>query len=502
MNFLEDNVRRYFGKSGRGLLLVLLLTTAFLISGRDARSDQLRVSALANAGLAVEDRDNQINPFDFGRNPAWLFLDFEQPYIRFIASFDEIHGGLKREYDPRLANDLFVGFSGIKSLGSRQVAAGYIDYQRVGQRQVYHSLESDQYNDPFYLTDLTTGNFQYTGIRTNVDYSFRIREDLCVGGGFDYNINTGLKSVYTRPEIIHNYFRGALGVTWEAKKGFVLGLIYRPTRRLNKTKFVRTDAGYDNIIYSYAGDGIYEIRTISGYTVNELLHGHEGTLQMFYMTDELSAALTTTYGKRDTDIRYSATKRIKEGYWEEELIDIRMISRYKLAGKRLSIGISGSFTDNDGWGVRPAFDEVLLYDNPYRCLSGGAGVSYLFMPLDIMVAAEYIARKYDIKVYDYGASLFRESGVVTNIGRIAIEKNILNVYSFRFGFELTDYPVDRWLKLPQNIDRYRFTGGAGYYMSGWEIDLHLQYSRGVKEGFDEEREELAAVVWFTRKIGR
>ena len=478
------------------------MMAALFFSAQDAMSDQLRISSLANAGLAIEDRDCQINPFDFGRNPAWLYLDFEYPYMRFIASLAEAKGDLRREYDPGLVNDLYFGFSGIKTLGNRQVVSGRIDYQRLREREIFHSLESDQYNDPFYLTDLTTGDFEYYGPRTSVDYSLKIRDGLFFGVGFDYNINTGLKQVYTRPEIIHNYFRGGLGMTWDAGDQLVLGLIYRPMRVQNKTKFARPVEGFDNIIYSYAGDGIYEIRTISGYTINELLHGHEGTFQAFYMTDRLNAGLLATYGRRDTEIRYNKSKRIHKGYWEEELIDIHLKSRYTPQGKQLSIGISGRFTDNDGWGVRPNFAEVLLYDNPYRCLSGGVGASYRLMPLDLTVAAEYLLKKYDIEVYDYGANLFRESGVVTNIGRLALEKNILNVYSFRLGFELTDYPVDRWLKMPQNIDRYSFTGGVGYYLNGWEIDLHLQYGRGVKEGFEEEREELAAIVWFTRIIGQ
>jgi len=42
-----------------------------------ALGDGIRIRSLADARLALEDRDNRINPYDFGRNPAWLMQDFE-----------------------------------------------------------------------------------------------------------------------------------------------------------------------------------------------------------------------------------------------------------------------------------------------------------------------------------------------------------------------------------------------------------------------------------------
>ncbi len=80
---------------------------------------------------------------------------------------------------------------------------------------VSRSLEIDQYNDPFYMTDLTTGDFQHDGPSMSADYALRIRPKLFVGAGFDYDISTGLKDTYTKPEIVHNKFMANLGITYE-----------------------------------------------------------------------------------------------------------------------------------------------------------------------------------------------------------------------------------------------------------------------------------------------
>jgi hypothetical protein len=478
-----------------GAACIVLLAAA----AGNARSDEIRVSTLANASLALEDRDNGINPYDFGRNPSWLFRDYDYSYIRFIASIEERSGHLRREYDPNLINDLYLGFSGIKTLGSNQVVRGYFDYRRLDDREVYRNLEFNQYNDPFYLDDLTTGDFQYYGPRTSVDWALRLRDDLYIGAGFDYDISTGLKQVYTRPEIVHNYFRGNFGLTWLPGGNWSLGLAYRPTRLQNRTEFAKPDEGYDNVIQGYAGDAIYEVRTFSSYTITEVEHGHEGMLQAFWGGAGLKAGLIARVGISENDVKYNATRQYPKGYWREDLYDVRLKARYSPEGRSWTLGVLGGVTSDDGWGIRPEYPEVLLYDNPYLMYTAGIGGSWR-LPGDVTFVGEYIMEKYDIEVSDFGANLFRSADVISNIGRVAVEKKILNVYSFRGGFEYVDFPVDRWLKLPYNIDTYRVSGGLGYYIGGWEIDLHLAWERGVHEDIDLERQDLAAMVWFTRII--
>ena len=61
-------------------------------------------------------------------------------------------------------------------------------------------------------------------------------------------------------------------------------------------------------------------------------------------------------------------------------------------------------------------------------------------------------------------------------------------------------PVDRWLKLPRNMDRYRFTGGFGYATGRWEIDTQFLYSMYTHDDYDTDRTGLSGIVWFTRFV--
>ncbi len=493
---MEDNVRiiRY----GMSRLVTLVFMAVLVLQAAPVRGDGIRIESLANARLALEDRDNQINPFDFGRNPAWLHNDFEFPFLRFSGSLYESKGDLRREYDPHLVNDLFIGVEGNKRLSDRQSVRGYIDYQHLRDREVYRNLEMDQYNDPFYLNDQTTGDFDYYGPRTSIDWSIRLTSDLFLGAGLDYNLSTGLKQVYTRPEIVHNYSQAILGLTWQPSGKWVLGLAYRPLRNQNRTKFAKPDEGFDNVIQGYSGDEIFEVRAFSSYTIMEVEIGHYVDLQGFYIGDELKAGLNIRGGMSETELKYNASRQYPKGYWKEELIDADLKMRWAPAGKPLAVGLSAKYVKDDGWGVRPDFSDVLLYNNPYAMYSAGLGLSYWIRSIDLLLIGEYTAEQYDIEVWDNGANLYRKADHLSQIGRFAVEKNILNVYSFRAGYEYTDYPIDRWIKLPRNIDVSRITGGVGAFFNGWNIDLHLEYGLGTKNDSEEERQELGAVMWFTK----
>ena len=462
------------------------------------RCDELRLSTMANCRLTVEDRDNGINPYDFGRNPAWLAVDFDYPWIRFFFGVEETSGELRREMDPNLISDVYAGFMGSKSLSDRQAINGRFTYGRLRDREVSRSLEIDQYNDCFYLTDLSTGDIEYYGPSTSVDYSLRLREDLFVGGGFDYDICTGLKDQYTKPQITHNYFKGNLGVIKTFGEKWAAGMSVSPVRIQNRTDFSKTDEGFDNVIRQYAGDAIYEVRTFSDYTISEVLFGYEAGLQGFYDGAKLDAGIIATYGMVENEIKFGSTYRYPKGYWKQDIFDVQAKARYTLGGMPLVLGAGAEIKIDDGWGLRPNFDEVLLYDNPFRLYSGSAGATWLARGINMAFTAEYTLNKFDIEALDYGANLFRESGIIQNIGRLAVEKRVFDIYSFRGGVEITDYPIDRWLKMPQNIDKYRYTAGFGIYTGGWEIDAHLEYAHSSHEILDSTRKDLAGIVWFTR----
>ncbi len=462
-----------------------------------AAADEIRTQAMGNCQIALEDRDNQVNPYDYGSNPAYLGFDFERSWIKYIFSIDEKNGDLRRPYDAHALNTAYVEFAGRIRLNDRQSMSGSFRYERLQQGEQQYSLEHDPYNDPFYLTDLTTGDITNWGPVMSADYSLRLSSKASVGAAFDYGISTGLKDYYTKPQVEHNYSRGSVGLLLTPRAEWDFGLIVRPMRLQNRTSFDGTNENKDLIIHRYYGAGIYDIRSFSSYSMTEKLSGIDVDVQNFVTTDRVKVGTIFSYGYAENNIEAKTSPPDKLGYWEDEKTDFRFIARYAPPGAPLALGVNGRAMNVSGWANRPKYAGVVLFDNPIQLRSIGAGASWTMQPTGLTVAADYILNSYDIEANDYGANDFRHQEFVQNVGRLGVEYAAYNVFSIRGGVEVTDYVADRWLKLPENTDRYRFTAGGSYAWRLWQVEALLVYGDDTQNDTGEGRRDLGAVFWLT-----
>jgi len=480
--------------------IVPILIIGALMIGRDGRCNELRLETMGGCRIALDDEDNHVNPYDFGRNPAYLLDDLERSLMQAHIGYEYVDGKLKRLYDPERITNLYAETRLLKSLGERHVINMKFHYGRLRQEGVYRSLEVDQYNDPFYLTDMTVGDYEYVGPESKVDYSLRLTRKIYIGAGFDYTIFSGLKDVYTRPEINHNYIKGNLGLIYKPRKSWILGVVASPVRLQNRTEFDKADEGYDNLLYRYYGDGIYDVLAAGSYTVREVLWGVELAAQNFIVTEKFQIGMQGKYSMSENEIKYGVTSRLLRGFWQDTSVDVELLARYRFSRIPLTVGFKGRYLNDDGWAKRPAYDDVLLYDNPVDLVSTGAGITYQIRPLNLLTSLEYVANQYDISVSDHGANLFRSADIVQNVGRLGLEYSLFNLHSIRAGVEVTDCVVDRWLKLPGSIDRYRFTGGFRYRTGVWDVDIHVGYDMDTRENSDTNRNGFSGIIWFTSMI--
>lgn len=487
-------------KINAGILTVAMLGAFMICSAAAGYCNGLRVLSMGGGWIALEDEDGQINPYDFGVNPAYLLRDYSGSWSRLTFGIDDQSGKLRRPFDPEDTRNLSAGAAGVIDLGERHVVKGSFCYRQLVYKGVAHSLELDQYNDPFYLTDQTTGKFTYYGPSMTVDYSLRLRPRLYVGGKLDYDIASGLKDVYTRPEIVHNYFKTHLGVLYEASGAWTIGFVARPFRMQNRTQFDQSDEGYDNLIIRLFGDGIYDIVATGTGTMREVATGMELSLQNFYMTERLQAGVLLSYGTEENEIEYAISNPDRFGFWQNDSYDARAVARYAFADLPLTVGLSGRYQTQDGWAKRPRYEDVVMYENPVDLVSAGGGMSYRFEQWRLLTSLEYEANMYDITVSDYGADEFRAADVVQNIARFGLEHELFGLHSIRAGFQYTDYLIDRWLKLPANSDEMRFSAGFRYRTSGWDFDITSGYALTTKESVDDEREDIFCMLWATRRI--
>ena len=153
--------------------------------------------------------------------------------------------------------------------------------------------------------------------------------------------------------------------------------------------------------------------------------------------------------------------------------------------------------EDDSWGMRPDYDDVVLYENPLTLNSAGGGITWPIQPLGLLASVEYVMNHYKIEAFDHGAALYRRATISQNIGRVGVGHSIRDVHYVRAGFEYTDFLVDRWLKLPANTDRYRFTAGVQYRTGYWDFDVMMGYNLDTKRNFGAEREAFSGAVWLT-----
>lgn len=482
------------------ILAAAFLTFVLAAYGSAGWCNDLRIMSMGNCRIALEDEDGQINPWDFGVNPAYLLDDYTLSWSRLTFALDDMSGTLKRPFDPEESRIISAGAAGMINLGERHVVQGTFSYRQMVYDKVPNSLELNQYNDPIYLTDQTTGEFTYYGPAMSVDYSLKLFPSLSLGGKLDYDIASGLKDVYTRPEVVHNYFKVHLGLLYRMNDAWSVGIVARPFRLQNRTVFDQTDEGYDNLILRYYGEGIYDIIATGSATMREVQTGWNVSLQNFYLTERLQAGLLLSYETEENEIEYATSNPDRFGFWTDESYDLRAAARYALARLPLTLGVTGRYTTNDGWAKRPRFDDVVLYENPYDLVSFGGGMSYRFAPWRLIVSTEYEANMYDIEVNDYGASAYRSADVVQNIARFGFEHELFGLHSIRGGFQYTDYLVDRWLKLPPNSDEMRFSGGFRYRTGGWDFDISAGYAITTHDDVGDEREDIFGVLWATHRI--
>jgi hypothetical protein len=228
--------------------------------------------------------------------------------------------------------------------------------------------------------------------------------------------------------------------------------------------------------------------------------GAELGVQNFIEMENFKLGALFTYRLTQNKIRYSATRQEFRGFWQNTAYDLQLKSRYSLDGIPLVFGLSGRLSRDDGWARRPEYDDVLLYENPVDLLSLGSGLTYQIRPMNLLTSIEYVMNDYDITASDYGVGTTRKADIVQNIGRLGLEYGLFDLHSIRAGIEVTDYLVDRWIKLPRNTDRYRVTGGFRYRTGYWDIDTFLEYSTNTKSGSDSERRGLSGIVWFTHSM--
>src|SRR3989339_1834135 len=124
---------------------VVFFTLMMIVFSAFSFAQESRTIGMGGLSYSIVDADHSFNPYDLGKNPAWLYLDETETWLKIMPSINYGEGDYKRYYDPQSFTDYNLGFRGIKTLGEDGTFFGETNYSYEMRRDINRSLKYDTY---------------------------------------------------------------------------------------------------------------------------------------------------------------------------------------------------------------------------------------------------------------------------------------------------------------------------------------------------------------------
>ncbi|NWF90529.1 MAG: hypothetical protein HXY50_13840 [Ignavibacteriaceae bacterium] len=440
-------------------------------------AQQSRLSSLGGLSIGIEDKDNLLTPFDFGNNPAWLFMDEKETYLNISPAISNSWGSYHRKYDSE--GDMYYGtsFKGIKPLGQLGTFLGYTSYDYEIRRNYNRTLKYDSYSgEAFFFVDTTAGNFHYNGPKVNLMYSWELLDNLYAGGSVTYQLLDGLKKVYTYAKTIYRNVGGNFGLAYELDKDIVIGAHY--TFFDTQESIEAADVNLLEVeTFNYRGETYFV--PDRGSSVTQKIRKKSSTFsgQLFYQVmDELQAAIQTNYSLANSKVLIpeGSFKEVEEGYASFESFDVQFKSQYKI-DENFTAGCYAAYASRDSWS-RHSHKNLLLWDWNINNVSVGVGSSYK-VTQELMVGIDYMLgwKKIDSTKYIDNRAAYLNSNDHTF--RLGAEYKMLGNVFLRGGYSLNMDEYDIYYG-GENVKNHSFTLGIGLPINeSILLDSHINYSK-------------------------
>lgn len=440
-------------------------------------ASDLRVRSMAGLKFALKDKDQSLNLYDFGKNPAWLAQDEQESWLKIIPSLKSQSGNYRRLYDPEEINDYSVTFDGVKTLGEKGTFRGYTKYRLEQRNGVYRSLKHDPYaGEAFYMTDTTTGNFKYNGPTVGFEYSLEIFPHLYGGATMRYQILDGLKNMYSLAKTVYREVGGSVGLAYQPLDNLAIGVVVQPFNSQEKIES-KSENLLEVEIFNYRGDtySTKSRRSSVNHTVRKrgILTGG----QLYWQPlDNIEIGVRGEYSASRTYV-YTSTSmlnEIGEGDANGESFSLAAQLQYELVDGLL-LGASAEHFNTSNWS-KGAVYNLLLWEWAYKRTSVGGGVSY-WLSSQSLVAAEYEFAACSTDSSKYIDNRYCDVSFNEHSARIGIEHKLFPTTSLRAGYAYTYADRDLFFG-EKSVSAHRITLGLGAaWFSNTHIDLLVEYGK-------------------------
>lgn len=477
---------------------VIFFTVVLIVSTAIGLAQESRTMGMGGLTYSIMDVDNSFDPYDLGNNPAWLYLDETETWLKIMPSINYGKGDYKRYYDPQSFTTYNLGFRGVKTLGEDGTFLGETNYSYEMRRDINRSLKYDTYTgEAFFMADTNQGTFRYNGPSIKFMYSFEMIPNLYVGASVNYRILDGLKNVYSRATVLYREVGGTVGLAYKISQDFSLGITGVLSDDQEKIEAKSEDLT-EVEIFNFRGE-TFSVRKRSSVVSQTIRKKGKGIGAQLYWTPNQNSE----YGlhadffdsKEDVLVPYSTAtqsfQEYSEGYASFQNYNVLAKGRYKLSEDWL-LGSSVEMHHKSSWSKNPTRD-LLLWKWKVNSIKLGIGSSY-HINKDLLVSAEYEFENVKADSSKYIDSRLTDVLSNNHLIKAGSEYEFLPNTFFRFGYNFGMIEKDI-LSGGKNVNYHVVTCGFGVrFLNSFDLDLSFIYNNYKPKLEDKNRSQFGSYL--------
>jgi len=434
-----------------------------------------RQKAMGGIGISLPDQYNQLNLWQRAGNAADLMDNDSSSYINYNISYFSTQNERRRNWDALETRNMNILFYGQKRLSESQQFYAYFRFNLDNYYNLRYSIDRTPYDlDPFVLADSTEGQFNYYGPEIFVAYNYGISNNLFLGASIKYQIQQGLKQIYTMPEVIHRAFQIRMDLKYKILHNIHLGFSSLYYNIYDETKLVDQPDDSKPVTYRYRGE--FEYKTHTGTNDRTaVFRGFELIPQIVVNATHLDALLTAGYFYRWHELFDSPTKQIYDGYYQGQHYYANLAIRFYLDEKKQTIlGGAYKYRYIEDWAKEPKAG-FLIYNAFYYRQLFKVGFSHRFKTRPITLAFEALQYTDEPDRRDHLAHINRSGLIRERQARFGIELDSGQSWQFRSGLYYRWYEEAEVWNYFGDLKGPGLTFGFGYYSEYNEVDFYLNF---------------------------
>jgi hypothetical protein len=458
------------------MLKKFFITILFMTSlANISFAQKSRTETMGGLKFSIVDHDQSLTPFNFGNNPAWLYKDETNTFLKITPSISNSWGNLRPKYESEGTSFLGTEITGVKTLGTDGTFLGFTSYNFENRRNLYRTLKKDTYGgEAFYFADSTSGNFSYTGPEVTLMYSWELFPSLFFGGSVNYEILEGLKEIYSYAKTLYRKTGFTIGTAYSFSDNLIAGLSMQISD-LQETVEAADVNLLDVEMFNYRGDTYFYPKRGSSVTQKIKKKGVSVGGQVYWESEKTKIGIQSNYSPANTRILlpYKNYSEDEEGYSAFENFDMQIKGQYSL-NQNLLVGFYSGLFNSNSWS-RVTKKDLLIWEWEINQIIAGIGSTYKITP-QLLIGLEYEFENMtaDSTKYIDGRLININSG--SHLIRAGAEFQIKENLMIRFGLNVGSNEYDLYSGT-EDCSLLKFTFGFGFPLFDiMTINSFLEYS--------------------------